>query len=69
MSWQEALIRCGVGFLVLFVVWRLLAAWSRHYLRRHLREQMRINRADPRCERAGSQGEFYRRLHARGGRR
>lgn len=52
------------AILVVYVVWRLLAAWARWYLRRRETDFRKVTRVERSCERAGSQGEFHRRLQA-----
>jgi hypothetical protein len=63
-SWDTAGLTFFGSILAFVFVWRLLAAWSRWYLRGRERDFRRVMRVDRRCERAGSQAEFYRRLRA-----
>jgi hypothetical protein len=49
----------------LFVLAAFLVCWAVAYVReriRRWRNRWRITSVSPQCERAGSQGEFYRRL-------
>lgn len=65
-AWDIAALVFFGAILAFVVVWRLLAAWARWYLRGRQRDFRRITHVDRRCDRAGSQAEFNRRLRAGG---
>ncbi len=61
-SWDIAGLVFLGSILVFAIVWRLLAAWARWYLRRRESDFRKVAHVERRCERAGSQAEFGRRL-------
>ncbi len=60
--WDNAGLTFFGSILVIFVFWRLLAMWARWYLRRRESDFRKVAHVERRCERAGSQAEFGRRL-------
>ncbi len=61
-AWDNAGLAFFGTILAAYIVWRLLAAWARWYLRGRQRDMRRVTHVERRCERSGSQAEFYRRL-------